>query len=69
MTLTSSVVVCTFNGIRYLPSLWESVLAQSRLADEIVVRDDASTDGTGKLGESFTFHLTLAKKIPTMIQK
>lgn len=46
MTLTSSVVVCTFNGIRYLPSLWESLLAQSRLPDEIVVRDDASTDDT-----------------------
>lgn len=52
MALTSSVVVCTFNGVRYLPSLWESVLAQSQLPDEIVVRDDASTDGTrAMLGE------------------
>lgn len=46
MTPTSSVVVCTFNGTRYLPLLWESLLAQSRLPDEIIVRDDASTDGT-----------------------
>lgn len=51
MALSSSVVLCTYNGARYLASLWESLLAQSRVPDEIVVRDDASTDGTPSLIE------------------
>lgn len=49
MPLTTSVVLCTYNGARYLPAQWASVLAQSRLPDEIVVRDDASTDATPDL--------------------
>ncbi len=49
MSLSSSVALCTFNGTRYLPALWESLLAQSRLPDEIVIRDDVSTDGTPEL--------------------
>lgn len=52
MPLSSSIVLCTFNGVRYLPTLWESLLAQSRQPDEIVVRDDASTDGTPALLET-----------------
>lgn len=49
MPLSTSVVLCTYNGARYLPAQWASVLAQSRLPDEIVVRDDASTDATPEL--------------------
>jgi glycosyltransferase involved in cell wall biosynthesis len=49
MSLTTSVVLCTYNGARYLPAQWASVLAQSQLPDEIVVRDDASTDATPEL--------------------
>lgn len=49
MATTTSVVLCTYNGARYLPAQWASVLAQSRLPDEIVVRDDASTDATAAL--------------------
>ena len=49
MSLTTSVVLCTWNGARFLPAQWASVLKQSRLPDEIVVRDDASTDGTPEL--------------------
>lgn len=51
MPLTTSVVLCTYNGARFLPAQWASVLAQSRLPDEIVVRDDASTDATPTLLE------------------
>ncbi|HET9835370.1 MAG TPA: glycosyltransferase family 2 protein [Rhodanobacteraceae bacterium] len=43
---SASVVLCTYNGERYLPQLWRSLLAQTRLPEEIVVRDDASTDTT-----------------------
>jgi hypothetical protein len=45
-SLSLSVVLCTCNGVRFLEAQWDSLLAQSRLPDEIIVRDDASTDGT-----------------------
>ncbi|MGH8125919.1 MAG: glycosyltransferase family 2 protein [Rhodanobacteraceae bacterium] len=46
MPLSTSVVLCTCNGARFLEAQWNSLLAQSRLPDEIVVRDDASGDAT-----------------------
>ncbi len=46
MPLTTSVVLCTYNGARFLQAQWQSLLAQSRLPDEIIVRDDGSDDGT-----------------------
>lgn len=49
MPLSTSIVLCTFNGARYLAAQWDSLLAQSRLPGEIVVRDDASTDATPAL--------------------
>ena len=49
MPLSTSVVLCTYNGARFLPAQWESLLAQSRSPDEIVVRDDGSGDGTWQL--------------------
>ncbi len=52
MPLSTSVVLCTYNGARFLAALWESLLRQSRLPDEIVVRDDASTDATLDLLEN-----------------
>ena len=44
--LTSGVALCTFNGIAYLSEQLESLLAQKRLPDRIVIFDDASDDGT-----------------------
>lgn len=41
-----SVVLCTYNGERYLPAQLHSLLAQQRLPDEIVIGDDASSDGS-----------------------
>ncbi len=49
MAPTVSVVLCTYNGARFLGAQWQSLLAQSRLPDEIVVRDDASSDATPEL--------------------
>lgn len=43
---TLSVALCTYNGLRYLPEQLASILAQSRLPDEVVFVDDGSTDGT-----------------------
>src|SRR5215510_10277990 len=38
--------MCTYNGAEFLPAQWESILAQSRGPDEIVVCDDGSNDQT-----------------------
>ena len=46
MPLSTTVVLCTFNGARFLGAQWDSLLAQSRPPDEILVRDDASSDAT-----------------------
>ena len=41
--------MATFNGAKYLQAQLDSVLAQLGSDDEIVVSDDASTDGTAEL--------------------
>ena len=41
-----SVVLCTYNGERYLRQQLDSVFAQTLRADEVLVSDDGSTDGT-----------------------
>jgi glycosyltransferase involved in cell wall biosynthesis len=41
-----SVVLATYNGGRFLAEQLESLQAQSRRPDELVVCDDGSTDGT-----------------------
>ena len=46
MTLNVSVIVCAHNEARYLGACLHSLLAQSRLPDEIIVINNASTDAT-----------------------
>jgi glycosyltransferase involved in cell wall biosynthesis len=41
-----SVAMCTYNGAEFLPAQMESIAAQSRRPDEIIVCDDGSTDET-----------------------
>ncbi|SDG46962.1 glycosyltransferase family 2 protein [Dyella sp. 333MFSha] len=48
-----SVVACTYNGEAYIAEQLSTILAQSRIPDEIVISDDASGDGTWGLLESF----------------
>jgi glycosyltransferase involved in cell wall biosynthesis len=43
--------MCTYNGAEFLPAQWESILAQSRKPDEIVVCDDGSSDQARNLIE------------------
>lgn len=45
--LTLSVIVCAHNEARFLPACLHSLLAQTRLPDEILVINNASTDETG----------------------
>lgn len=44
--MKASIALATYNGERYLPQLIESLLSQTRQADEVVICDDGSTDGT-----------------------
>jgi len=44
-----SVAMCTYNGADFLPAQLESIFAQLRAADEIVICDDGSTDNTKSL--------------------
>lgn len=44
--LRLSIVICTYNGAAFLKPQLDSLRAQTRLPDEIVIRDDGSTDAT-----------------------
>lgn len=49
MTTTVGVVLATYNGERYIEEQFDSLLAQTRIPDRIVITDDASTDATGEI--------------------
>jgi glycosyltransferase involved in cell wall biosynthesis len=51
MALTFSVIVCAHNAARYLGACLHSLLAQTRLPDEILVVNNASSDGTRGVAE------------------
>src|SRR5882672_1963255 len=48
-----SIVVPVFNGERYLRESLDSILAQTYSRTEIIVMDDASTDGTAEIIASY----------------
>jgi glycosyltransferase involved in cell wall biosynthesis len=48
-----SVAMCTYNGARYVRAQLESIAAQTRPPDELVVCDDRSTDATRGIVEAF----------------
>jgi glycosyltransferase involved in cell wall biosynthesis len=41
-----SIAMCTYNGARHLREQLDSIAAQTRLPDELVISDDGSTDAT-----------------------
>lgn len=49
--LSTAVVMCTYNGERFVAEQVRSVFAQTRLPEHLVIVDDASTDGTPALVE------------------
>lgn len=49
--MRTSVIVCTFNRIGWLPKCLESLLAQDPRPDEIIVVDGPSVDGTREMLE------------------
>lgn len=48
-----SIALATFEGQKFLEKQLESILKQTRLPDEVIVYDDASSDGTVALLKSF----------------
>ena len=48
-----SVVMCTYNGERFLHQQLESLICQTYPNLEIIISDDKSTDDTVKIAESF----------------
>ena len=51
--LTVSVALCTYNGEAFLQEQLDSIAAQTRLPDELVIGDDRSADSTLALIERF----------------
>ncbi|HKS40540.1 MAG TPA: glycosyltransferase family 2 protein [Blastocatellia bacterium] len=45
--------MCTYNGAKYLQEQLESINAQTRMPDELILCDDGSTDGTLEIAEKF----------------
>jgi glycosyltransferase involved in cell wall biosynthesis len=48
-----SVIIPNYNHAQFLPTCLEAVLSQSRPADEVIIIDDASTDQSVEVIESF----------------
>lgn len=48
-----SIALCTYEGATFLPAQLASILTQHRLPDEVVVRDDGSTDATPRVIAEF----------------
>ncbi len=53
--------MCTYNGADFLQAQLESILAQSRRPDEVVICDDGSTDQTTTLLNQFASASSVAK--------
>jgi glycosyltransferase involved in cell wall biosynthesis len=51
-----SVVLCCFNGRAHIAEQIDSVLAQTRLPDEIVLADDGSTELLRLPSSEFRMH-------------
>jgi glycosyltransferase involved in cell wall biosynthesis len=52
MKPTITVIVCSYNEAFHLPACLHSIRAQTRLPDEVIVVNNASTDETGAVARS-----------------
>ncbi len=58
------ILLSTYNGIKYLKPLMESLLAQDYPHVEILVRDDGSNDGTLDLLNEYASAHTNIRVVP-----
>lgn len=61
--LTVSVAMCTYNGARFLAEQLESIAAQTRPPDELVVCDDLSTDDSAEFIRNFARHAPFSVRL------
>ena len=50
---TVSIVMCTYNGAKYIKEQLDSILAQTYPIHEIIIQDDFSDDGTMEILQSY----------------
>jgi len=58
---TVSVIMCTYNGARFLREQLDSILQQSYPIHEIIVQDDCSTDETVDIVKEYIAHYPVVK--------
>jgi glycosyltransferase involved in cell wall biosynthesis len=58
-SLKISVTLCTFNDSKYMIEQLVSTIRQNRLADELVISDDCSTNDTIEIVQQFSPHSPL----------
>jgi len=51
---TVSVLLCNYNDSRFLPESLDAIFAQTRIADEIIIVDDGSTDDSREVIARYT---------------
>ena len=51
--MSISIAMTTYNGIKYLEEQLRSIIEQTLQADEVIIADDCSTDGTQQLVKEF----------------
>ena len=61
MKASVSIVLCTYNGAKYLSEQLESILAQTYPLHEIIIQDDNSTDETVNIIHEYACKYSLIK--------
>lgn len=60
-----SVVLCTYNGAKYLKDQLKGIAAQTRLPGELIIADDCSTDKTLQIAYDFAKDSAFPVRIET----
>ncbi|MFT8823814.1 glycosyltransferase, partial [Liquorilactobacillus satsumensis] len=67
--MKTSIVMSTYNGQQYIIEQLESIRSQSRIADEVLIFDDCSTDKTVELVRQFITRYNLSSSWKIMVNK
>ena len=61
MKASVSIILCTYNGAKYIKEQLDSILAQTYPLHEIIVQDDHSTDETTQILQEYACKHSLIK--------
>lgn len=67
--MKTSIVMATYNGEQFLKAQLDSILKQTELPDQIIVVDDASTDGTVPILEDYAKHYSDIVNFTIIVRK